>query len=248
MELSWSTFFLEIINFLVLVWILKRFLYKPVLDVIARRREDIEKRLNDAKLQHEDAEKLKNQYEGRLADWEKERQLARAQLSKEIEAERTNKMTELQAALDQETERARAADNHRRANERRHMEESSLQNATRFATRLLNQTAGPETEARLIVMLINELATLPPEQCVMIKDNYNKIPGQLLVTSAFPIPDDLRQQLKNALATLLSPAITIQYENNSELIAGVLITIGAWVLAANVRDELKGFVELARYA
>ena len=42
MELSWSTFFLEIINFLVLVWILKRFLYKPVMDVIARRREGIE--------------------------------------------------------------------------------------------------------------------------------------------------------------------------------------------------------------
>jgi len=50
LELSWSTFLLEIINFLVLVWILKHFLYKPVLDVIARRRSGIEKTLADAAL------------------------------------------------------------------------------------------------------------------------------------------------------------------------------------------------------
>ena len=49
MELNWSTFILEIINFLVLIWILKRFLYKPVLDVIARRRAGIEKTLSDAR-------------------------------------------------------------------------------------------------------------------------------------------------------------------------------------------------------
>jgi len=42
MELNWSTFLLEIINFLILVWILKHFFYKPILDVIAHRRADIE--------------------------------------------------------------------------------------------------------------------------------------------------------------------------------------------------------------
>ena len=41
MELSGSTFVLEIINFLILVWILKRFLYKPVLGVIAKRRKSM---------------------------------------------------------------------------------------------------------------------------------------------------------------------------------------------------------------
>ena len=48
MELDWSTFLLEIINFLILVWILKRFLYRPVLEVITRRREQVEKTLHEA--------------------------------------------------------------------------------------------------------------------------------------------------------------------------------------------------------
>ena len=48
MELTWSTFILEIINFLILVWILKRFLYKPVMDAIAKRRASIEQSMQDA--------------------------------------------------------------------------------------------------------------------------------------------------------------------------------------------------------
>ena len=37
MQIDWTTLVLEIINFLVLVWILKRFLYKPVMEAIAAR-------------------------------------------------------------------------------------------------------------------------------------------------------------------------------------------------------------------
>ena len=49
MELSWSTFILEVINFIVLVFILKHFFYKPVLNAIARRRESIDKTMEDAR-------------------------------------------------------------------------------------------------------------------------------------------------------------------------------------------------------
>ena len=99
MELSWSTFVLEIINFLVLVWILKRFLYKPVLEVIARRRAGIEKTRVDAEALQADAEVLQKQYESRLADWNEERQQARDTLAHELEAERARKESEMQIAL-----------------------------------------------------------------------------------------------------------------------------------------------------
>ena len=99
MELSWTTFILEIINFLVLVWILKRFFYKPVLDVIARRRAGIEKTMTDAQTLHTQAEKLQEQYEGRLADWDKERQQARESLARELETEHNRKMEELHLSL-----------------------------------------------------------------------------------------------------------------------------------------------------
>ncbi len=85
MELSWSTFVLELINFLVLVWILKRFLYKPILEVIARRKAGIEQVRAEAEDLHASAEQLRQQYEGRLAAWNRERQQARDDLKRELE-------------------------------------------------------------------------------------------------------------------------------------------------------------------
>ena len=245
MELSWSTFVLEIINFLVLVWILKRFLYKPVLDVIARRRAGIEKTLTDAEDLHADADRLQEQYESRLADWDQERQQAREALTRELGAERARKMAELQTALEQEREKAQVTDARQQADVKRKIEETALMQAARFAARLLEQTSGADTEARLVDLVITGLTRLPAERSEALRNSCGKSPGTVVVVSAFTLADKHRQQLEQALATVTSPNTALRFEQNSDLLAGVRITIGAWVLGANLRDELKGFMELA---
>lgn len=100
MEFSWTTFALEIINFLVLVWILKRFLYKPVTNALAQRKAAIDASVEQARLLQATAEDLKRQYEGRMAEWEAERSRARAQLSDQIAAERTRLLAELRTSIE----------------------------------------------------------------------------------------------------------------------------------------------------
>ena len=73
MQIDWTTFALEIINFLVLVWILKRFLYRPVLDTLARRRAGVEHTLAEARETEARAKTLQDQYASRLAEWEGEK-------------------------------------------------------------------------------------------------------------------------------------------------------------------------------
>lgn len=245
MELSWSTFVLEIINFLVLVWILKRFLYKPVLEVIARRRAAIEKTRLDAEALQADAEKLQKQYESRLADWNEERQRARDTLARELEAERARKSSEMQTGLEQEKEKTRVAQTRRQSDALRKVEETALNQAAIFATRLLEQVAGPETQTRLVDLVINELTELPSARVVAIRNSFETAPGNIEVVSAFALPDDLRERLAQALVRLSGSKIPLRFEENSELLAGVRITVGAWVLRANFLDELKGFAELA---
>lgn len=247
MELSWSTFVLEIINFLVLVWILKRFLYKPVLDVIARRREGIEKRLSDAEAVHADAEALQKQYEGRLSEWEHERQTARESLAKEIDAERERRLSELEASLEQAHEKARAGEARRAQQALHRMEETALGQGSRFATRILEQAAGPELEARLIELLISELSSLPAEQAVKLRNHVRSNAESALVTSAYPLAEEQRRRLEQAVQALTGPDRGVRFEQDSDLIAGARVTIGAWVLAANVREELRGFAELAHH-
>ena len=86
MQIDATTFVLQLVNFVVLVWILHRFLYRPVLAAIDKRRAAIDKSMDDAKAVRAEAERLRTQFEGRLAEWERERLKARAALDAELAA------------------------------------------------------------------------------------------------------------------------------------------------------------------
>ena len=113
MEFDWTTFILEIINFLILIWILKRFLYQPVLEVIDRRRAGIEKTLADAQRIEAEASRVKQLNEQQLAEWEEEKKAAKAQLMAELATIRDSKMAALEASVSEEAGRQRVLDERR---------------------------------------------------------------------------------------------------------------------------------------
>lgn len=242
MELSWSTFLLEILNFLVLVWILKRFLYKPVREVIARRQAGVEAKLAEAENRHAEATALKAQYESRLADWDTERQQARQALQDEIEAERRRRLDELDDELAQAREKAKVADAAREADARHQLEETGLRLGARFASRLLELATGPELERRLIQIAIDGLADLSEDRIKAMRSNAAG--DTLRVSTAFALPDDQRNQLIDTLKGNFGSDVSIGFEQDPALLAGIHIRAGAWELGANLRDELRGFTAL----
>ena len=245
MELSWSTFVLEIINFLVLVWILKRFLYKPVMDVIARRRSEIEKTRAEAAQLQADAQKLQQQYEGRVEEWNAERQQAREALNSELETERTRRIEALQGELEKKKEQAMVAEERRLRDELQRIEETAMTQSAQFASRLLSTVAGAETETRLVQFLIGELANLPAERVQQLREHHGSTIDQVVVVSAFELGDEERSALEQAMTELIGEQHPVRFDQDPELIGGVRITIGAWVLGFNLADELKGLTQLA---
>jgi len=226
------------------VWILKRFLYKPVLDIIARRRAGIESQLAEAGRLHEEADSLKADYENRLADWDHERRQLRDSLAQELDAERARQMEAVQAALAEEREKARVAEARQRAEAGRRTEHQALQQGAQFATRLLARAAGPQLEERLSDLLLDELSTLSSERIAALATQWGEPPAAIRVASAFALPADRRQRLEKALHRVTGVDVPVEYEQDPALLAGLHITIGAWVLHTDVRDELKGFAEL----
>ena len=142
MGLDWSTIVLEIVNFLVLVWLLKRFLYRPVLATLAERRSRIEGLLAEAKETEERASALKGQFESRLADWEQEKAAARASLETAMALERERQMEALAEALAAERERSAAQEAHRQETLKRELAAEAVAEARRLASTLLGRVAG----------------------------------------------------------------------------------------------------------
>ena len=245
MEFNLTTFILEIINFLILIWILQRLFYKPLLEVIAKRKQTIDQSLSEAKNLQQQAEQQCNLYENRQKLWEQEKQAALNALYQQIEVERRTQMDRLNADLEQEKQKAKVTLSRQQQELQQQAEKQALQNGARFAGMLLQQSASPELEARLITLLVDHLTTMPEacRLCLQMLGTKKSVP--IKITSAYPLTTDIQQQLEQKLGSLINSPINFQYHQDAELIAGLRIDIGAWVLNANLQHELIGFAEIA---
>lgn len=242
--LDWTTFALEIVNFLVLLWLLKRFLYRPISEAIARRRAEIEQTLNEGRAAKAQAEALEKQYRGRLGDWEREKADARAQLARELEAERARRLSEVSAAVERERLRRETAAARDAEQRRREAEHSALRQGAAFAARFAGRLAAPELEARIIDLALSDLRRLSGER----RDALHAAAGQTggssaVINSAYPITGPQRERLEAALAEVAAAKLSYAFAVDPALVAGIRIELGAWVLAANLRDELSAFAE-----
>lgn len=247
MELDWSTFALQIVNFLVLVWLLKRFLYQPVMNTIAQRKAGIEKALTEAEAMRREAQTLRDQYEHRLADWEQEKEKARSRLREELNAERSRLQAELRASLDQEREKARVQEARRLDELARHADAVAIAQAAQFVSRLLARLAGPALQDQIIKVVLEDLRALPKEQQQAIRDAVTtEMP--VAVTSAYALSRAQREALAEALQELTGRSLSYDWQENPELIAGVRLSVGPWMLRANLQDELSFFTEMVHGA
>ncbi len=242
MELNWTTFMLEVINFIVLVWILKRFLYKPVLTMIAQRREAIAKTLSDTAAKQQQAQQLETQYGDRLSEWERERETARKTLHQEIEVERGKLLENLHNELQREQEKTQVLEQRRLATQQQQSETAALKLAEQFSRRLLQRLATTTLEARLITLVEQDLAALPSDRLDTLRNAVANDGATITVYSAFALNEEQRRTLQGAFRQLLSSELPLwQFHEEPALIAGLRINIGAWRLDANLRDELGFF-------
>jgi F-type H+-transporting ATPase subunit b len=241
MEFDLTTFILEVINFLVLVWLLKRFFYRPVLAVIEARQAATAKMIADAEALRRAAEALKTEYTTRLADIDKERAAARSKLDEEIAAERTKRLAALETELAAERKRREALDARERSEREAALERQAAQLAARFATRLLERLAGPELNAKLVDLALSDLEALSSAELEALRAALRDPGASIKVVSAFPLDEARRAAFTHALNRLADRVLKIEFDDDAVLKAGVCIMAGAWVLMANLRDELGFF-------
>jgi F-type H+-transporting ATPase subunit b len=245
-ELDSTTFILEIINFLVLVWILQHFLFKPVREVIARRQAAINQSIDDAHKLETEAQALKQRYENRLVDWEREKTVAREAFKNEMLAERERALNGIAAELAAEREKSEAVEAKRRADSLRQYQQRAIAQGGQFVSRLMSEMASHDVETRLFDMALDRLDSLPSATVDGIRMACESSTEEALVLTAFPLSSSGRDQLKRRLDEVLGMPVKCQFREDPELLAGLSVTLGPWVFRANLRDELQAFVDAAQ--
>ncbi|MFE8032291.1 F0F1 ATP synthase subunit delta [Thiohalocapsa marina] len=246
MGLDWSTFLLEIANFLILVWILKHFLYAPVKAAIEQRHKRVAAIQAQAEATRSEAEQMRADYASRLGDWERERAEARAELDRELAAERSRRLEEQQAERARARDKAAVLDDRERRQRQRQDQQRALALAAGFAGRLLTRLADVTLEARLCDVLLEDLNQLPEAERAALASAADAGTASVRIQSAFDLPPERREAIGSALSEIAGRPLEPAFAREPALIAGLLIEAGPLILRANLRDELRVFSEIGQ--
>lgn len=226
MQIDWLTVAAQIVNFLVLVWLLQRFLYRPITRAMARREERIETRLSEAKAAREEVDAQ--------ADRLREQQQA-------LEASREEMLSEARQEAD--AVRARLEDDARKEMEARrktwqdHLEDEREAFAARLRQRaghqvidivgrVLQDYAGSDLAGQVAGTFVERLANLEPEARDKLSAAAKRADGPVKVESSVSLKPAARGQITRAIHEHIAPDIEVDYHEDDDLLLGIRLTIG----------------------
>jgi len=240
MTFDWWTLGLQAINFLVLVWLLHRVLYKPVLAVIEKRRELTDRTLEDARKAESAAEAERSEYEATKAGLEAERKAMLEQAHATVEADRERMLADARAEAKKLVDEGRATVAADRAAALAEMRGEVAGLGTDVARTLLKSVGNEIPPDPFLKRLEAEMAAMPEED----RQTLAGAGDTLVVATARALDKAQRAAWSGRLANLLAEGVRIDFTADLGLIAGAELRFPHAV----INDSFSGRIEKARKA
>ncbi|PHV10565.1 F0F1 ATP synthase subunit B family protein [Chitinimonas sp. BJB300] len=248
MLIDWFTVGAQVLNFLILVWLLKRFLYQPILDAIDTRELRIAKELADADAQKADASRARDDYQNKHIAFKKERDALMQQATETANTERLRLLSEARQAAATLSEQRHESMQRELMVLQREIGRRTQQEVFAIARKALNDLAGGDLETRIVDRFIDRLNHLGRDEKdgLVLALQHSREP--LLVRSVFDLPPAQRATLEAVIQTLLGAETKTHYEMTPDLVSGIELSCGGQKVAWNIDEYLaslqKGLEDL----
>ena len=238
MLIDWFTVVAQIVNFLILVWLLKRFLYKPILNALDAREKKIAKELADADLKKTEAKKERDEFQHKNEEFDQQRAALMDKVTQEAQAERQRLLEEAREAADTlsaKRHQALLSDAH---NLNKELSQRTRQEVFAIARKALTDLAASSLEERMTGVFIRRLHELDEQAKKNLGEAFKSSSAPALLRSAFDLPGTQRTAIQNALNETFSAAIPLRFETAPELISGIELTANGQKVAWSISDYL----------
>lgn len=246
MLIDWFTVIAQTINFLVLVWLLKRFLYRPILNAIDAREKRIAEEISDADSKRKEAEHQKELYQKKNAEFDKQQTSRMNELAKEAKTERERLMDEVRLESEALREKLQSALQNEQLSLKDELSQRVSHEVFSIARKALNDLAETSLEASMTKVFIRRLQALSDEERAELKRAFTDSNHALTVRSAFDLPSEQCKQIKSAIQEILGEEIQLEFITATELVSGIEISANgqkiAWSIA-NYLDSLGKSIE-----
>ena len=234
MGIDWLTLLAQIINLTVLIWLLKRFLYKPILKIVEARQSLIATEIQQAKDATKEAEAQLEMYQKKVADFDQERNT----LFQEAMQEAQNFKDKLTGESKQAIQLSKKNWQQELSQEKQSFDEG-LQNAIvanfkTFASDALHDMADEDLSARIIAKFYDQMKHLSASD--RKKFASEAVPTKLYKKTKY----DLKEFILDWCGAK-SDSVRFEYKQNTALICGIAIKTGEQMISWNLASYLDEF-------
>lgn len=240
MLIDWFTVAAQVLNFVILVWLMKRFLYQPVLDAIAAREQKIAAELADAATAKADAQKRQDEFQQKNQVFDEQRAELMREARDTSKAERERLLHEAREEADAASaQRAKSLlieAQHLHAEVARHMQQQVFD----ISRRVLGDLAGVSLEQRVSEVFIQRLQAVEGHALATLGAALKAVTDAdpALLRSAFELPAAQRAAIQTALSESFGRPIPLRFETVPELVSGIELSAQGQKLAWSISDYL----------
>jgi len=235
MKLDWWTLGLQLINVLVLMWLLSRFLFKPVAGIIAERQRVAGGLLDQAAAAKAEAQALGDSAQAVRDELAQTRAAALEAVQQEAAALRSQLLEEARTAAADQREQAQQALLDQQQATRRRTDADAARLALDIAHKLLARLPASAQVAGFVDGLVAGLALLPDG----VRTRLGQAPQDFELRAPRPLVDSELAEIRQALATALGQPVSLEVVVDPELVAGLELSGGAAVVRNSFRADLE---------
>lgn len=244
MQIDWLTVAAQIVNFLVLIWLLQRFLYGPITRAMQRREAGIAQRLADARSAHEEAEAEAQRLRGMQDELEQSRQ-------HEMELAR-RKAEDLRAVLEQEIrdemrQKQKAWFEHledERAELIKSLNKRFARHATDMIGQILSDFADAEIGDQLAAGFAERLRGIDDAEKRALTGAAGGMDELALVETGIDLSPTARGRITRAIHDDLVDGLKVDYRRADDVLLGIRLTIGGHTVEWSAARYLDRFQRL----
>lgn len=242
MSIDWFTLIAQIINLLILLFLLRKFLYLPVLKAVEIRQKliaDELKKAEQSRLKAEKAEALSLQ---KVKDIENAKQ--------QILADAQREAVKLAADMRQDAQNQYIASKEqwqqRLQNEQKNFDISvqklTAEHFNRFADKAFRQMADEDLNVWTVKQFMQKIKNMPDKELSELQDNFHS-QNSLQIQSALELNDQLRAELEDLLREhcRLSAQTKFVYQINRELVCGIVVQAEEYMIEWSFNTYLEEF-------
>jgi F-type H+-transporting ATPase subunit b len=246
MLIDWFTVGAQAVNFIILVWLLRRFLYKPILNAIDAREKRIATELAAAGAQEAQARKSHDEFDEKNKQLDRDRDALMAKAALEIKAEHERLLDDARKAANDLLSEQRAAVRNDSTALMDQMMRLAASEVFDVARQALSDLASTSLEERLGEIFTRRLREMKPEAKQLLDVALRAPHAAAVVCSRFSLATQERATIQNALNETFAADIRLAFETAPGSICGIELTVGGQKLSWSIAGYLGALEEKAQ--